>query len=127
VRAFGPQRVANDLLHRRHHVRVGDAVPQPRLQRGRRVRGDERRRVADSVEVLDDRGRLGQDHAGHVVDQHRHAGHRPQRREPRAALVALDQRGHERHAALVERDQRLPAVRSEGMLVQRERQRGTCT
>ena len=114
--AVRPQRVADDLLHRRHEVPVDQPVPEPRLQRRR-----ERRRVAVAVEVLDDRGRLGQRQAGRVVDEDRDARHGPELGERGAIRRVADEVALERDVPLVQRDERLPAVGGERVLVQDQR------
>jgi hypothetical protein len=117
----GSQRVADDPLHRRGDVVVGHAIPQSGLQRLVRVGGDQRRRVAVAIEVLDDDRRLRYHDA--VVDQNWDQGRWPQSRERGA--VGLDELGREQHIALIKGDQRLPAVHRKWMLVQDEAHAGT--
>ena len=117
--ALRPQLVADDLLHRRREVMVGDAVPQAGLERRGSVGGNQRG-PGEPVEVLDDRRRLGQREVGVLVAQHGDAGERPQAGELSAALGALDELRAERQVELVERDQHLLAVRGERVLVEDE-------
>ena len=63
-----------------------------------------------AVEVLDDDRRLGDHNA--FIDEKWDRGRRPQRRE--RGGIGLDEIGRERHVALVEGDERLPAVQGAG-------------
>jgi hypothetical protein len=106
---LGAEAIADDLLQRRHHVVVEEAVHHPCFERRARVMRDQphRARMMER-EVLDDDARL--DDGVSVVDEHGHLLQRPERRVlGRDALVA-EETQLERRRVLVERDQHLLAV-----------------
>jgi phage/conjugal plasmid C-4 type zinc finger TraR family protein len=115
--------VGHDLLLRRGNVVVEEAVEHPHFQRGVGVPRDESRRPGMArVQVLDDAA--GFEHRSAVVDQHREALDRPQRRQLLHGAGLFEHAVLERRAVLVQRDQHLLAVGGEGMGVEAGRGRG---
>jgi hypothetical protein len=95
-------------------VEVVEAVAQPRPQGEVRVGGHELRPARIVLrQIVDDDGRFRDRAALGIVAQHRKLADRPdlQERRARSRVAEIDNMRHESRVVLVERDERLLAVR----------------
>ena len=119
-----PQPVQHDLLHRQMHIEIVEAVAQPRLQSKTGVIGNESRGAAIvAIQIFNDDAGFRHGLVPRVVAQHRKFAYSPQlhQRGALGRIAEIDQVRRERDVVLVQRNQRLPAIRGQRVEMQRQR------